>query len=47
MSEPGGRNELGIGQYILQFRIPIGLSLIAVTLFMAYWAVQVRIATRF
>ena len=47
MNEPDGRNELGIGRYILQFRVPIGLLLIAVTIFMAYWAARVRIATRF
>ena len=46
MNEPHG-TELGIGRNILQFRIPIGLLLIAVTVFMAYWAVHVRIATRF
>src|ERR1700730_12663172 len=47
MNEPGSRNELGVGRYILQFRIPIGLILITVTVFMAYWAARVRIATRF
>src|SRR6516164_2042704 len=47
MNEPGGRNELGIGRIILQARVPIGLILIAVTVFMAYWAARVRIATRF
>jgi predicted RND superfamily exporter protein len=47
MSELGGRNELGIGRIILQSRVPIGLLLIAVTVFMGYWAARVRIATRF
>jgi uncharacterized protein len=47
MNELSGRDELGIGRSILQFRIPIGLFLIAVTIFMAYWAFRVRIATRF
>ena len=47
MSAFGGRNELGIGRIILQFRVPIGLVLIAVTVFMAFWAARVRIATRF
>lgn len=42
-----GRNEHGIGQHILQFRVPIGLLLIGITLFMGYWAARVRIATRF
>src|SRR5690242_21833243 len=47
MNELSGKDELGIGRTILQFRIPIGLILIAVTIFMAYWAFRVRIATRF
>jgi uncharacterized protein len=47
MNDAGDRHELGIGQYILQFRVPIGLLLIGVTIFMAYWAARVRIATRF
>ena len=37
----------GLGKYILQFRAPIGLVLIAVTAFMGYWAAHVRIATSF
>src|SRR5215469_13460799 len=47
MNERGSRNELGIGRSILQFRVPIGLVLIAVTVFMGYCAARVRIATRF
>jgi predicted RND superfamily exporter protein len=47
MNESAGKNELGIGRSILQFRVPIGLILIAVTVFMGYWAARVRIATRF
>ena len=37
----------GLGKYILQFRAPIGLALIAITAFMGYWAANVRIATSF
>jgi predicted RND superfamily exporter protein len=37
----------GLGRYILQFRAPIGLLLIAITIFMGYWAANVKIATRF
>lgn len=37
----------GLGKYILQFRAPIGLFLIAMTAFMGYWAINVRIATSF
>jgi uncharacterized protein len=47
MNQLGSRNELGIGRAILQFRVPIGLLLLAVTIFMGYWAAHVRIATRF
>jgi uncharacterized protein len=47
MNESGSGNKLGIGTIILQFRVPIGLFLIAVTVFMAYWAAHVKIATRF
>ena len=37
----------GLGKYILQYRAPIGLVLIAITAFMGYWAANVRIATSF
>jgi predicted RND superfamily exporter protein len=37
----------GLGKYILQYRLPIGLTLIAITMFMFYWAVRVQIATKF
>lgn len=37
----------GLGKYILQYRAPIGLVLIAITAFMGYWAAHVRIATSF
>jgi uncharacterized protein len=47
MNQAYERNELGIGRIILQYRVQIGLLLIAVTIFMAYWAARVRIATRF
>lgn len=35
------------GDLLLRYRQPLGLALIALTLFMAYWAIQVRFATRF
>ena len=47
MNQHEGRSDFSIGRYILQYRVPIGLLLIAVTVFMAYWAARVRIATRF
>ncbi len=37
----------GPGHFILRHRAAIGLILIAVTAFMAYWAAHARIATRF
>src|ERR1700737_2668565 len=47
MSTGTRENSLGFGNLILRFRKPIGLTLIAITIFMAYWAVHVPIATRF
>ncbi len=46
MSTSGGKSRR-FGNLILDLRKPIALSLIAVTLFMLYWAVRVPIATRF
>ena len=37
----------GPGKYILRYRLPIGLVLIGITVFMAYWALRIQIATRF
>ncbi len=36
-----------IGAWILDFRQPVGLILLAITLFMGYWALHAPIATRF
>src|SRR5216683_7051728 len=36
-----------LGRYILQYRAPIGLTLIAITAFMALWAARVQIGTKF
>jgi predicted RND superfamily exporter protein len=47
MASASGNSSWGLGKYILQFRAPIGLALIAITAFMAYWAAHVRIATKF
>jgi uncharacterized protein len=48
MASVSNHNEpWGLGKYILQFRLPIGLILIAITAFMAYWAARVQIATKF
>ena len=47
MTELSGRRSPTPGAYILKFRVPIGLVLVAITMFMGYWAAHVRIATRF
>jgi predicted RND superfamily exporter protein len=43
----GGKEPWGLGKYILQYRVPIGLTLILITAYFGYWAVNVKIATRF
>ncbi|MGA2410629.1 MAG: MMPL family transporter [Candidatus Binataceae bacterium] len=43
----GGKEPWGLGKYILQFRVPIGLILILITAYFGYWAANVKIATRF
>jgi hypothetical protein len=47
MTELGRRKSLAPGDYILKFRAPIGLVLVAITMFMEYWAAHVQIGTRF
>jgi uncharacterized protein len=37
----------GPGKYIIRYRAPIGLALIAITAFMGYWAANARVATEF
>jgi uncharacterized protein len=41
------KNSFNIGKHILRFRAPIGIILVAITIFMGYWATQVQIGTRF
>ncbi|MBV8359424.1 MAG: hypothetical protein JO189_16025, partial [Deltaproteobacteria bacterium] len=45
-SESSARSN-GFGGYVLSYRKPLAAILIAITLFMAYWAIHVPIATRF
>jgi predicted RND superfamily exporter protein len=46
--DTGGREtSRSFARYILDFRKPIGLLLIGITIFMAYWAIHLPIATRF
>jgi uncharacterized protein len=47
MASAGDKAHRSLGQVILQFRAVIGLFLILVTAFMAYWASRVQIATKF
>ena len=47
MAFRGTTETRGIGKYIIRFRAPIGLILIAITVFMGYWASRVQIATKF
>jgi predicted RND superfamily exporter protein len=35
------------GHYIVAYRLPIAVLIIAITAFMSYWAIRVPIATRF
>ncbi len=47
MANANGKEPWGLGRFILQHRALIGLILIAITAFMAYWAARVQIATKF
>jgi predicted RND superfamily exporter protein len=47
MTQVSSTQTLGLGKYILKFRVPIGLVLVIITLVMGYWAAHVRIATKF
>jgi uncharacterized protein len=45
-SESSARSN-GFGGYVLSYRKPLAAILIAITIFMAYWAIHVPITTRF
>src|ERR1700730_402941 len=47
MASANGSKPWGLGTHILQYRLVIGFTLIAITAFMGYWALRVQIATRF
>ncbi|MGH8012988.1 MAG: efflux RND transporter permease subunit, partial [Candidatus Binataceae bacterium] len=47
MADANGVNSGKAGAFILRFRVPIGAVLVIVTLFLAYWAAHVPIATHF
>jgi predicted RND superfamily exporter protein len=40
-------NTEGIGKYIIRYRAPIGILLIAITAFMGYWAAHAQVGTQF
>jgi uncharacterized protein len=47
MGPKSSARSQGFGGFVLTYRKPIGAVLIAITVFMAYWAIHVPIATRF
>jgi predicted RND superfamily exporter protein len=47
MASDGSAESHGFGGYVLSYRKPLAAILIAITIFMAYWAIRVPIATRF
>jgi predicted RND superfamily exporter protein len=47
MATASGEQDRGMGAFIVRNRAPVGGVLIAITLFMAFWAAHVPIATRF
>jgi len=47
MDNGSGENRRSFARYVLDYRKPIGLLLIGITIFMSYWAIHLPIATRF
>ena len=47
MPATDGNHTEGIGKYIIQFRAPIGILLIVITVFMGYWAAHAQVGTQF
>ena len=47
MNTGGHDVNRSFARYILDLRKPIGLILVAITIFMGYWAIHLPIATRF
>jgi len=43
----GSSNTGGVGRFVITYRAPIGILLIAITAFMAYWAAQAQVGTQF
>src|SRR5215469_11205590 len=47
MASTGRSNTKGIGKVIIRFRAPMGIILIGITIFMAYWAAHAQVGTEF
>jgi uncharacterized protein len=47
MAGTGRSHTGGIGRFVITFRAPIGILLIAITAFMAYWALHVQVGDKF
>jgi uncharacterized protein len=47
MASYGSGHTGGIGRFIIRFRAPIGIILIGITMFMAYWAAHAQVGTEF
>src|SRR6516164_2481556 len=47
MDSESGASSHSFGGFVLSYRKPLAATLIAITVFMAYWALHVPIATRF
>src|SRR5580704_4184573 len=47
MPATDGNHTGGIGKFIISFRAPIGILLIAITAFMGYWALHAQVGTQF
>ncbi len=47
MAATEGNHTGGIGKYIIRYRAPIGILLIVITAFMAYWAAHAQVGTQF
>jgi uncharacterized protein len=47
MDSEGSATSHSFGDYVLSYRKPLAAILIAITIFMAYWAIHVPIVTRF
>src|SRR5579885_396724 len=47
MATTEGHNTGGVGRFVIKYRAPIGILLISITAFMAYWAAHAQVGTQF